>query len=66
MNAKDPETTMARLIREAIESGEFDMSQLDPKDETLVRQKPEGTDEENAEEESPPAPPKKARTTTRY
>lgn len=62
------ETVMERLIREAIESGEFDMAQLtpDPKDETLVKGTPEGTEEENAEEVEPPAPPKPARTVTEY
>lgn len=62
------ETTMERLIREAVESGEFDMSKLDadPNDITLVRGEPEGTEDENAEVENPPAPPKPARQVTEY
>lgn len=62
------ETTMERLIREATESGEFDMSKLDadPNDSTLVRGEPEGTQDEVAEVEDPPAPPKPARTVTEY
>lgn len=66
MAQKEPDTVMARLIREAIESGEFDMSKLDTSDETLVRQKAEGTEEENAEVENPPAPPRPTRTVTEY
>lgn len=68
MAKKPAETTMERLIREAIESGEFDMSKLnaDPNDSTLVRGVPEGTEDESAEVEEPPAPPKPARSVTEY